>query len=381
MFPGFDEKAIQRKLDIVKTKIFLNGTQTAFFSSLMCLLDFKWDMGVTTAGTDGVTIFWNPEFFSKTSEETNVSILYHELNHVARLHHIRRGSRDQDVWNQACDFRINNDLEKDKFKFNGLPFQICLDHSFDVNGPMSEEDIYDRLMQNPKKQPQQGWGPNGGGDLLPGKADPATAIANVVRAVQQAKMQGQAGSIPGDVESLLSKFLEPVIPWESVLMDFFTDLMDVKYSWVRPNRRHQEIYLPSRVSDDGRLEHLIYFLDVSGSISDRDILRFNSEVKYIQEELRPKKLSLVQFDTKIHEVREFEVDQPFDEIKVVGRGGTCLIDVCEYINKHKPTAAVIFTDLDCAPMNKPKDNIPVIWAINNHRNKPPFGKYFVVEEK
>lgn len=381
MFPGFDEQTMKRKLDVVKSKIFLNGTQTAFFSSLMCSLEFKWDMSVDTAGTDGVSIFWNPEFFLKTPEKTNISILYHELNHAARMHYIRCGSRNTEIWNYACDIRINNDLDRDGFTFDGLPFKIWLDHSYDRTVKLSEEDIYDLLVKNSTKIPAGGFGPNGKGDMLPGKADPATVIANVVRAVQQAQIAGQAGSIPGDIEDMLCKFLKPIVPWESVLHDFLTELMDTKYSWKRPNRRHQDIYLPARIDDDGRLEHLIYFLDVSGSVSDQDILRFNSEVKYIQEDLRPKRLTLVQFDTKIRDVKEFEVDQPFDEIEVIGRGGTSLEEVCEYINEHKPTAAVIFTDLDCAPMQKPKDDIPVIWAINNHRNKPSFGKYIVVEEK
>src|SRR5690606_10120403 len=112
---------------------------------------------------------------------------------------------------------------------------------------------------------------------------------------------------------------------------FFTDLLDEDYSWKRPNRRYQDMYLPSRFTDDGRLAHLAYYLDVSGSITDPQVLRFNSEVKYIQEDLKPEKLTLIQFSDKITQVKEFEVDEPFDEIKVVGRGGTLYAPIKEHM--------------------------------------------------
>src|SRR5690606_7356868 len=195
-----------------------------------------------------------------------------------------------------------------------------------------------------------------------------TVINSVVQAVHQAKASGQAGNIPGAIKEILKKFLEPVIPWQTVLMQFFTDLLDEDYSWKRPNRRYSDMYLPSKFTDDGRLEHLMYFLDVSGSISEAQILRFNSEVKYIQETLKPQRLTLIQFDTMIQDVKEFNVDDPFDEIEIIGRGGTSFVPVREYIQEHKPTAAIIFSDMFCPPMEPLEEEIPIVWVVmDNHR--------------
>jgi predicted metal-dependent peptidase len=370
-----DYAELNRQLDKVKSKVF-QEKNAAFFGPLMCSLEFHWSEEIPTAGTDGVQIIWNPNFFKECCFNTNKTVLRHELDHAARLHAVRRVDRNPEIWNYACDIRINNDLQNEGYSFEGIEDAWIL-HLLDRNGPMVEEDIYDYLMKKATPIPAGGsFGKGGTGDMLPLPNDKKQqAVNNVVRAVQQAKAANAAGSIPGGIESMLNEFLKPIIPWESALMKFFTDLLQEDYTWRRPNRRYQDVYLPSRFTDDGRLEHLMYFLDVSGSITEKEIVRFNSEVKYIQDTLKPQKLTLVQFDTRIQDVRVFEEGEPFSKIKIVGRGGTSLTCVRDYIEKHKPTAAVIFSDLYCTPMQKLRQEIPIIWVVvNSLAQNPSFGK-------
>lgn len=374
-----DTAKLTKELDKTKATIFL-GDEAAFFGSLMCSLTFSWTRSIETAATDGINLWWNPEWFNSLCEDARNTVLQHELWHVARMHAIRRGNRDPKIWNYACDIRINNDIQKQTKRVNAFKgIENCWkDPAYDKFEIMAEEDIYDLLMKGAIPPPPSGsfGAGDGEGDMVPlSKEQEQKVINNVVQAVQQAKLSGGAGTIPGGVEQLISKFLDPVVPWQQVLMQYMTDLLHEDFTWRRPNRRYQDTYLPSRFTDDGRLEHLIYFLDVSGSVSDNDILRFNSEVKYIQEVLNPQKLSLVQFDTKIQKVDEFEADQPFNEIKVTGRGGTSLECVRQYIEKHKPTAAVVFSDMECSPMNPLTIEVPIIWAVlGKHRFSVPFGK-------
>lgn len=369
----FDSHELNRTLDRTKSAVFLNRS-AAFLGSLMCSLTFSWTREIDTAATNGINLYWNPDWFLKIPQKTRETVLLHELGHVARLHMLRLGTRCPDKWNQACDYRINNDLANEGYTFEGT--KPCLDHDYDASGIMCEEDIYDLLAKPgspPAPTPDQG---GLGQDILP--QDPGqkqAAINAVVQAVQSAKIMGQAGSIPGGIEQTLKQFLEPVVPWEVVLMQFFTDLLSEDYSWKRPNRRYGNMYLPSRFTDDGRLEHLHYYLDVSGSISEKDILRFNSEVKFVQTVLKPQRLSLIQFDTRITAEKEFHESDPFDEIHIIGRGGTCLIPVREHIQEHKPTAAIIFSDLCVPPMQPLDHDIPVIWiATGNPGATVPFGK-------
>jgi predicted metal-dependent peptidase len=164
------------------------------------------------------------------------------------------------------------------------------------------------------------------------------------------------------------------VPWEELLYRFFSDLAHTAISWARPNRRYTDIYLPSRFLDQGRLEKLNYYLDVSGSTSDDDVLRFNSEVKHIKEEFKPKALDLVQFDTRIQQYRHFDEEDAFDEIEIVGRGGTDLEPVRKHIIETEPTAAIVFSDMQCAPMRELPFEIPIIWiVVGRGGHKPNFG--------
>jgi predicted metal-dependent peptidase len=143
------------------------------------------------------------------------------------------------------------------------------------------------------------------------------------------------------------------------------------------------MYLPSRFTDEGRLEHLMYFQDVSGSITESNIVRFNSELKYVWDTFKPQKMTIVQFDTRITQVDEFTEGDPFEKIKIVGRGGTCLKCVREKIIKDEPTAAIIFSDMQVAPMQKV--DIPVLWVCVDSGwgigHTPTFGKVIRIKDK
>lgn len=367
-----DIHKMTRELDKTKSAVFL-GNNAAFLGSIMCGMNFVWSRDLPTAGTNGVYFWWNPDWFMQLDPEVRKTVLVHELWHVARLHMLREADRSKEIWNYACDIRINNDLENEGYSFFGT--EPWKDHSVDANGILSEEDIYDLLMQQSKQPPGGSWGDGEADMISQSTEDKQRTVNNVVQALHQAKITGQAGDLPGGIEDIIKKFLEPVVPWEVVLMQFFTDLLHEDYSWKRPNRRYHDMYLPSRFTDDGRLEHLMYFLDVSGSISEKDLLRFNSEVKHIQEVLKPQRLTLVQFDTRITAVKEFKEEDPFDEIEIIGRGGTSLVPVRAYIQEHRPTAAIIFSDLYVSPMQPLDEDIPIIWvAVDNPGATVPFGK-------
>lgn len=370
-----DLKELDRLLDKAKGSVFI-GKTAAFLGSLLCDMEFIWDSDAAmgTAATDGVFIWWCPKFFMNLVPKARETVLMHELWHPGLLHMIRRGNRDPKVWNYACDIRINNDLKNEGYSFEGLEWGWFLPE-VDINGRMVEEDIYDYIIANNIVVPALPFGVPG--DMCePSEDTKRRVVASVVKATHNAKTANKQSTVPGILDDVITKFLTPVVPWEALLKEFFLDLGDWSYTWSKPNRRHTTMYLPARVEDDeGRLDHLMYFLDVSGSISQMDELRFSSEVKYIKEEFNPRKLTLVQFDTRIHEERVFLEDDPFEELVIMGRGGTCLRCVHDLIEKHNPTAAIIFTDMHVAPMLPLSTGTPIIYvAVGNGGHTPTFGK-------
>lgn len=380
-----NQEELNKALDKVKIQTFV-GKNSAFFGSIMCSVNVFFDAEVQTAETDCTSyIKWNPEHFLALSPKSRETVLIHELQHIARLHNLRCGNRDPKLWNDACDIRINNDMHKEGYEFN---FSHIHEPDFDRNGILSEEEIYDLLVKSkkpPKAKGGSGAGPSLGKDMK-SPTDPQSAqnaIATVVRATQMAIMQGTiAGNLPGNISQYLDEFLKPKIKWEAKLMRFFTDLVETDPSWSNRKRRYipMRIYLPSPYKTEDKLAHLVYFLDVSCSVTDEDLKRFNSEVKYVQEVVKPTKLTLVQFDTKIQKVDVIEEGDEFTGIEIHGRGGTCLRCVHDYIQTHKPTAAIIFSDMHVAPMQPLKPQIPVIWvALNNPRCSVPFGELIHLE--
>lgn len=366
-----DERALDLELDKTKSRVFILNN-AAFLGCMLANVTFRWDDQISTACIGNNSLSWNPHWFQKLIPETRKTVLVHEIWHEALLHTLRQGSRDPKIWNFACDIFINNGLEDEGYSFVGV--EGCWKDQ-QYRG-MNEEAIYDILIKDAIEPPPTGsWGhgdDDDDGDMKKegAQTDKHTAINNVMRAVQQAKIANQAGSVPGNVIELLNQFLRPKVPWETLLMQFFTDLVEEDYSWARPRRRSPDVYLPSVVTEMSKLDHLMYFQDVSGSVSRQDMIRFNSEVRFVKNRFKPRKMTIVQFDRRIQSVLVIEEDDAFDEIKIIGRGGTSFVPVKQYIEDHKPTAAIIFTDLECTPMQPPSYPVPIIWVAVNARNIP-----------
>jgi predicted metal-dependent peptidase len=350
-----------------------------FLGSLLCKLEFQWTYELSTAAISATTLYWNPDFFEKLSKEMRITVLAHELWHNALMHTIRLNGRCPDIWNIAGDHVINNLLEDHGYLFenwmhpsepNYQPNPWCKDPKYKG---WSTDEVYDDLIAGGMK-PHSGVTVIGlGKDVLPAESqDKDVAVANVVGAMATARMTNGAGDIPSEVTLIIDKFLNPKLPWETILFNFFNALTSEEYSYSRPNRRYEDPLVPGITGRAG-LEHLIYYLDISGSITDEQILRFNSEVRFIQEELRPEKLTLVTFDTQIRDEHVFEKDDPFEKIVVTGRGGTDLREVFAHARREGPTAMIVFSDLRVRIPDNP--GIPIIWVcVDNRSTAVPYGQ-------
>lgn len=365
-------KHAQRMLNKAKGQLFFNKN-SGFLGSLLCRMKFEWRDDIPTAQTNGEVLRWNPDFFLSLDKETRVTVLAHELWHVAYMHCARGEGLDPELYNIAADHVINLMLAEHNYFMDGFPY--VMDEKYIG---WSTEQVYKDLQNNPP-----GPAPTGGlGEDITkpkddnGNIDPralADMVSKVVGAATAARMSDQASSIPGEVSRTFENFLKPKLNWDVILHNFFNDLVNYEYSYRRPNRRYEDPIMPGLVGMEG-LEHLVYYLDISGSVSDEDILRFNSEVAYIKEQFNPQRLTLVTFDTEIKDIYEFEADDDFQKIVVTGRGGTDLNPVIAHANKVKPNAIIIFSDL-YVDMPKQKPQCPVVWiCIDNPKATVPYGK-------
>src|SRR4051794_22117135 len=110
-----------------------------FFGSLLFRLKGVESRSIKTMATDGITLYYNPEFVDTLTAATLAGALAHEVLHPALHHHVRRSGREPKRWNVACDYAINPLLVDAGLN---LPEGVLLDNRF---RGMSAEQIYNLL--------------------------------------------------------------------------------------------------------------------------------------------------------------------------------------------------------------------------------------------
>lgn len=366
-----DTNALQKAFNRTKVKL-MDTPDSVFFTTVCFSLKHTWDESIPTAMTNGLELRINPQFFMRLSEPERVFLLLHEVGHVIFLHCTPRiGNRCPDLWNQAGDYVINAILKERKFQ---MPEGGLYDAQYDG---MSTEQVYDLLQANPSKKPLPMQdvviGPMPGGQD-PGKDGKAPMTAQeidnqitdiLVRAATQSKLAGdKPGTIPGAVEIFLDRLLNPKLPWQTILRRFLNEQIKDDYSWQRPNRRFfPDIYLPSPHSEG--LTHLAFAVDTSGSVSDEDFLRFISEIAGVMRQFKPKKLTLIQFDTRIKSIDEIATVDDLMRVKFSGRGGTHIGEVLDWAEEHRPHALLVFTDGEFRQQVR-KLKSPLVWLIHGN---------------
>lgn len=380
-----DMEQLNKEFDRVKVEVFLLRKNSMFLGTILANMDFEWNSSISTAGVSTKKLIWSPEFFEKSSKQIRVNTLVHEINHVARLHFLRRGDRDPRLWNIACDIRINTDMEEDGLSWNG--FNCYLDRKNEFVD-MSEEEIYEKIKEDESKisgSSSYGIGIDNPIDMEYEEVEPEPMqqVNMVIQAIQVAKASAPKGSgygidFPGNIEEFITEFLTPQVNWRKQLREFFIALGNKHRDHNRPNRRYSHVILPSRRRNENNLDSIYFFVDSSGSVDEEQSRVIGSEIKYIWDTYKPKSMEIHQFTTKITHSLKVHNGTPFDTFFVKGRGGTHLEPVREKIIENKPSMVVIFSDLECAPMGElPKEfkNLTIFWVcVDNKHAEVDFGK-------
>lgn len=104
---------------------------------------------VDTMATDGSHLYYNTKYVKSQSEDILLTLWAHEVMHCAMHHHTRRGDREPDMWNSACDYAINPILTDAGFTL----WEGALLRG-DFKGKSAEQ-IYAVLKQEKQQQQQQ----------------------------------------------------------------------------------------------------------------------------------------------------------------------------------------------------------------------------------
>lgn len=348
-----------------KAKIdLMRRPESTFFTTLCFSLKTKWDTSILTAATDNKTIFINPHAYLALTPGQRVSRLLHETMHVALLHFLRKGSRNHQKWNAACDFYINLMLTDAGFE----KIETWLwDEQY---RGMSSEQIYALLPEDQACDM----------DLLPPPDDDKENIEQavqdmVMRAVTQARMAGdKPGSIPGEIQVYVDSLVKPKLPYHTILRRYLQSYDKNDYSFRKPNRRFfPQHYLPSLWSES--LMAIDFAVDISASVSDDEFKQFIGDIAGVLKMMKPPSMRLVQFNTKITGEDTIKTVQELKKVEFHGRGGTAIGPVLNWANEHKSRVLLVFTDGEFRWPDIDVKHTDLIWLIHNNPGfTAPVGK-------
>jgi predicted metal-dependent peptidase len=189
------------------------------------------------------------------------------------------------------------------------------------------------------------------------------------------------GNMPGSLAQLVDGIITPKINWVDKLRLFIEVQNKADYNWVKPNRRYNNVILPSL--DSKSAGTFVIAVDTSGSISNDDLEQFASEISAILETVNPEKIIVLHVDATINNVEEFSPSDLPIQLHVVGRGGTSFVPAFDWVNENDtdPKCFIYLTDLYGVFYTKQVD-YPVLWVTPKNGDvnaKIPFGELIVMD--
>jgi predicted metal-dependent peptidase len=380
-----------------------------FFGSLLFRLGARSRSSIATMATDGVSLFFNPDFVDTLSAAELAGVLAHEVMHPALQHHTRRGDRNPKLWNMACDFAINPMLVDAGLT---LPKDVLLDPRFrglsaeriynlleeEGNQSNSNEDAWRRgesqesggesaaNIGEEDDRPQAPHTPGGIGQVLdaPERIDGEdAALADQARewqiAVEQAENVAKlAGKLPAGVTRSLEAARAAGVDWRELLRRAWSETIPTDYGWTRPNRRHiwAGLYLPG-VTSEG-VGEIAIAVDCSGSVNARQLGLFEAEICSILGGQQPRLVYVLYFDAEVHKVETYQAGQPIT-LAPTGGGGTDFRPCFRWLEERAitPQNLIFLTDL-CGTFPGDVPPYPVLWASTETRSVP-FGQVIPME--
>ena len=368
---------------------------------------------IPTAATNGRDEFYGEDFIAKLNDKQLAFVVLHENLHKAYRHLFiwrRLFEENPMLTNAAADFVINLELkdmdpEGHVFEFptlNGEKIGL-VDEKY---RGMNTKQVFDALKKEMQKQSGKGKKGDGDGNSSGGFGSNLKGFdehdwegaqelteaeqKEVEREIDTALRTGQIahqrlnGTGAGGMSRELGDLLEPQHDWKELLREFVTATCAAKdaSSWRRVNRRFigNDVYMPTLIGE--RVGEIVVGVDTSGSIGNRELNAFLSEVKAVCEAVRPERIRLYYWDHSVASEEVYEVsdmDSLVANTKPKGGGGTDGACLMRLLNEKKivPQAILQFTDGYVGDWGS-EWPAPVLWCITTDVVSPN-GKTIKVE--
>ena len=375
---------------IISASLLRLRMRSPFFATLALFARFIPTKNTSTAATDGKDILFNPDYLLSLPTPQQDGLLLHEVLHAALLHVLRRGVRDKEVWNIAADIVVNGIIyQQGYFDLPGGIRDKKLEH-------LSVEEIYELLQQqcshclsNPdllegmgegmevsaedrdgnNSSQSNGQDRNGNNSSQLQQLDSLSAAKKAEleshwrNAMQQATIIARTtsqGTLPTGMARELGALDSAQLDWRSYLWRYLvktpTDYTEFDRRFIR-----RGLYLETL---QGESVKVYVAVDTSGSIDNRLLKMFLSEVKGILNSYPHLECELYYADAEVYGAYELNPDSDLPQPQ--GGGGTSFVPFFNQIDNYwdgMTTAVCVYLTDGYGTFPDTAPELPVLWVV------------------
>lgn len=338
-------------------------------------------MGVYVRSGARFELLYNPYFVDGLSDEELVFVFYHEVMHVVLHHCTSRKFPNPELGNIADDLAVNEIIPVNPGSCEGPTLDGEAVGAFvqsyrktysDLREKQTAEWYYSFLMEESKKQSENGSGKNGSGknggkkpgsdgsngriDDHGGWKEDEVAAERIRAKIKEIDRSNTWGDLSESSKELIRAAQVRRINWRNLIRRFLGNhaWSAKEYTRKRPNRRMGYIYAGSK-----RLfvDKTLVAIDTSGSVGSDLLSKFLAVVNGMLDFMP---IDMMQFDAA-----KTAGPVSFDKRKVdytfKGRGGTNFEPIMQVVKEKRYRSVVILTDGAAPAPSKP--HADVLWVL------------------
>jgi len=318
---------------------------------------------------DHYNLYLNNEMMSTIPVQERLGVLKHEMLHILNNHVFRAEERTHEPWNYSTDCAINQLITKTHLPEGGiLPDNFPVGEGKTIKDKQHAEFYYDLIdFKDPEDSDLDGDSDGQDGDSEDSKqgkpSKPSKApnhdkwkeskgdkdlLKDMTKKMIEQSIQEtekSKGNIPQEISDMLSMFTREVqVDWRRVLKNITGNKRANKRSTImkKPRRFKNRPDLKGTTKD--RTFTLVVGVDVSGSMSNKEILNGLNEIHHICKSNNTK-MEMVQIDTEIHKIETFSRNTKLFER--TGAGGTYMGDCVKYLKENRIEHDALVMISDC----------------------------------
>jgi len=378
----------QIKISQAKAKLLVDYP---YFGTLASKLELVLNEDIQAFKSDGKKLEYSSMFLENAEVSEIEFALANGAMHTSLAHENRQNSRSGWLWQMATDMAINDMLVE-----NGLTLPEGAQYRVRFKGMYAEE-IYAELKSDILREE----------DNLEYEADDADDMQNsdkkneekqeskeqtqtpeqieeeilqeqlfAEEAISLLTSEFQKGEAPSHIERFFRVDFFSKIDWRDELKSALDRYFKDDYVLIPPNKKFlsQGIYLPSTTSQTFRL---VIAVDSSGSVDDKLLSQFLSEVNFLMSLVSHYQIELIVCDEKIHSHKTFYSGESL-KCDAKGGSGTDFRPVFEFVKNEFDDVKLLlyFTDLEGRFPNE-TPSYDVKWVSPKEENIP-FGELILL---